>query len=92
MNSCCNCATRNYNKLQCVATTHVLHKTTNATTQNYRLHCTKLCYTTDKTACTCNTYRMSKLHSNQCNEVSTYVTGFAKTVPIGTTIEIHFMA
>ena len=23
---------------------------------------------------------------------SVYVTGFAKTVPIGTTIEIHFMA
>ena len=25
-------------------------------------------------------------------EACTFVTGFAKTVPIGTTIEIHFMA
>ena len=27
-----------------------------------------------------------------CEMNYTYVTGFAKTVPIGTTIEIHFMA
>ena len=29
-------------KLQCIATTHVLHKTTNATTQNYAILQTKL--------------------------------------------------
>ena len=33
-------------KLQCIATTHVLHKTTNASTQNYRPYCTKLSLTT----------------------------------------------
>ena len=36
----------NYCKLQCVL--HVLHKTTYATTQNYRLYYTKIHYTTDK--------------------------------------------
>ena len=35
---------------------------------------------------------MYDLHYNVKYLNKTYVTGFAKTVPIGTTIEIHFMA
>ena len=35
----------------------------NATTQNYRPYYRKLHYTTDKTTCTRNTHKLSKLHS-----------------------------
>ena len=51
-----------------VRTTHVLYKTINRTTQNYRPYYTKLRYTdntTDKlSACTHNRHKPNKLHTN----------------------------
>ena len=51
---------------------HVLHKTTNATTQNYRLYCTKLCYTTDKLPAHTMDKNQVSYTQIQHNDVATY--------------------
>ena len=71
----CNYAAKSYKK-PAVRTTHVLHKTTDHTTQNYRPYYTKLYYTdytTDKlTAHTTDTNQVSCTQIRHSN-VATYV-------------------
>ena len=55
-----------------VCTTHVLHKTTNATTQNYRPYYTKLCYTTDKLPVHVTDTNQVSFTQIRHNDVATY--------------------
>ena len=50
------------------------------------------CTTEEKYTCGCNCQTTKLKFKHQKSFPPTYVTGFVKTVPNGTAIEIHFMA